>query len=133
MSRSRKPAADPAGQRMEQADRKPFDRLSVRGAQKSLIVDEKILFRRDGDRIVSDVTLEVRFYRTDDDSNAERLATLRFTIEDALGSKRLLDLAWSRARGHRIGFQGEEATRLTHDLHQLAIDATLIAMARLGG
>jgi hypothetical protein len=45
------------GKRMANADRRPFKRLDVNGAQKSLIVDNGIRLRRDGDRVVADVEL----------------------------------------------------------------------------
>ncbi|MBT8485485.1 MAG: hypothetical protein HKO59_17330 [Phycisphaerales bacterium] len=121
------------GRRMTTADRKPFDHLSVRGAQKSLIVDEGVTLRRDENgRVGADVTLEVRFYRQDADGHADRLASLRFTVEDATGDARLLDLAWSRRPDHRIGFDGDGVEQLTDDLEQLALDAALIAVMRLG-
>ena len=52
-------------------------------------------------------------------------------MEDATGSARLLDLAWSRRPGSRIAFDGAGAGALTDDLEPLALDAALIALARL--
>jgi hypothetical protein len=120
------------GDRLARADRLPFDHLSVRGAKKSLLVDRAIRFRDRGEgRLAADVTLELRFYRTDDDGHADRLATLAFTVEDATGSARLLDLSWSRRPGMRIGFDGHGVEHLVDDLEQLAVDAALVAVARL--
>jgi hypothetical protein len=120
------------GERMIKADKQPFDHLSVSGAQKSLIVDQAIRIRRDGDDDVAiDVTLEVRFYRRDREGHADRLATLRFTVEDATGSARLLDLAWSRRPGRSIGFDGSGVDGLTDALEPLALDAALIGLTRL--
>ena len=118
------------GDRMIRADRRPFEYLSVRGAKKSLIVDDAIHIRRTGDRLAADVTLEVRFYEKGTDDRAERIATLRFTVEDATGSARLLDLAWQRRPGRRIGFDGANTSMLIDQLESLAGDAALIAFAR---
>jgi hypothetical protein len=120
------------GKRMARADRRPFKRLSVRGAQKSLIVDDGIRLRRDGDGVAADVALEVRFYRRDEEGHADRLATLRFTVEDATGAATLGQLAWSVPSGSDAGLDREAAEKLVKDLHQCALDAALIAIARLG-
>lgn len=120
------------GRRLQQADGMPFDHLNVRGAKKSLLVDKAITLRDRGEgRLAADVELELRFYRTDDAGHAERLATLAFTVEDATGAARLLDLSWSRRPGMRIGFDGDGIEQLTDDLDQLALDAALVAVARL--
>lgn len=118
------------GSRMENADRMPFHHLSISGAQKSVIVDDGVRVRRDGDDVAVDVTLEVRFYRRDDDGHADRLATINFTIADATGRPGLLDLQWSRARDRKVGFDGSGIESMTGDLRALALDAALIALVR---
>jgi hypothetical protein len=87
----------------------------------------------EGDRVEADVTLQVRFYRRDAGGHARRIATLRFTVEDATGAPRLLDIAWSRAPGAAADFDGSGAQGLANDLEQCALDAALIAIARLAG
>ena len=68
------------GERMIRADHRPFERLSVRGAKKSLIVDEAIrVRRRSEEKIAIDVSLSVRFYRTDDAANSDGLAYTRWS------------------------------------------------------
>ena len=119
---------------MEDADRTPFRHLSINDAQKSLIVDKAIEFRRTADNDVDiDVTLEVRFYRRNGEGNADRLATIEFMIEDVTSKQRIRTLTWSTPTNSGTRFQGSNAEDMAENLEQLALDAALIAVQRLDG